>query len=96
MINADMRRYDYYTYGAPDQYGQPVLSSDAQGSIKIAINISSQAIQDNINYKDCSYIGLTHNLTVNDSFVIKYGDEMLKVMYVNPKGKLKQVFLKKI
>lgn len=96
MINADMRIYDYYTYGAADAYAQQTLSTEVQGTIKMAINITNQAVQDNINYKDCSYIGLTHDKAVNDSFVIKYGEEKLKVLYVNPRGKLKQVFLKKI
>lgn len=96
MINTDMRIYDYYTYGANDSYGQPQLSETSQGSIKMAINISSQAIQDNILYQDCSYVGLTMTSAVNDTFVIQYGDEKLKVLYVNPKGKYKQVFLKRI
>lgn len=102
MINADMRAYNYYLYGAKDSYGQQTLIKDAdgapvvQGSIKIALNTSSQSIQDNINYEDCSYIGLTLDKTVNDSFIIQYGEELLKVLYVNPKGRFKQVFLKRI
>ena len=96
MINAEMKLYDYYTYGELDAYGQPKLSEEVQGTIKIAINISSKSIQDNILFQDCSYIGLTMNSTVNDSFVIKYGDEKLKVLYVYPNGRYKQVFLKKI
>ena len=62
----------------------------------MAINISSQSIQDNILFKDCTYIGLTSDANVNDSYVIKYGKEQLKVLYVNPKGRLKQVFLKEM
>jgi hypothetical protein len=96
MINTDMRLYEYYTYGESNAYGQPQLSQTPQGSIKIAINSTSQSIQDNILYKDCSYIGLTFDSTVNDTFVIQYGDERLKVLYVNPKGRYKQVFLKRI
>lgn len=102
MINADMRLYDYFTFSGADAYGQQTLIKDedgnpaVQGSIKIAIHSTSEAIQDNINYKDSSYIGLTHDKTINDSFVIQYGEEKLKVLYVNPRGKLKQVFLKKI
>ena len=95
MINADMRIYDYYTYGNKDAYGQPQLSTEVKGSVKMAINISSQSIQDNINYKDANYIGLTHAL-LDDTFVIQYGDKKLKVLYVNPKGRLKQVFLAEI
>lgn len=96
MINSDMRLYDYFTYGQDDGYGMPALSTEVEGKIKMAINISSQAIQDNILFKDCTYIGLTSDANVNDSYVIKYGKEQLKVLYVNPKGRLKQVFLKEM
>lgn len=96
MINSDMRLYDYFTYGQDDGYGMPALSTEAKGKIKMAIYISSQAIQDNILFKDCTYIGLTSDANVNDSYVIKYGKEQLKVLYVNPKGRLKQVFLKEM
>ena len=92
MINATMRNYDYYTYGGLDEYGQPHLSNK-KGSIKMSINLTSQTVQDNILYKDATYVGLTH-ANVTDAFVIQYGDERLKVLYVNPMGRLKQVFLK--
>lgn len=92
MIVADMRTYDYFTYGDNDGYGQPTLSETVQGSIKMAINTTSQSVQDNINYKDASYIGLTLT-SVDDTYVIQYGDEKLKVLYVQPKGRFKQVFM---
>lgn len=92
MINADMRLYDYFTFGENDAYGQPVLSADPVGKIKMAINITSQSTQDNINYLNASYVGLTQ-AQVNDTYVIQYGLERLKVLYVNPKGRFKQVFL---
>lgn len=95
MINAQMRFYDYYTIGGKDAYGQAQISEETQGAVKMAINISSQSIQDNINYQDANYVGLTYFL-LDDTYVIKYGDKKLKVLYVNPKGKLKQVFLKEI
>jgi len=92
MIVADMRTYDYFTYGDNDGYGQPTLSETVQGSVKMAINTTSQSVQDNINYKDASYIGLTL-ASVDDTYVIQYGDEKLKVLYVQPKGRFKQVFM---
>lgn len=95
MINADFRTYDYYTYGARDAYGQQQLSKEAQGSVKMAIYSISHSIADNVRYKDSSYIGLT-SASIDDSFVIQYGEEKLKVLYVQPKGRLKQVFLKNI
>lgn len=92
MINTQMRDYDYFTFGEEDAYGQKQLSEKPVGKVKMCINISSTAIQDNINYKDCSYVGLTYAL-LDDSYVIKYGDELLKVQNVNPMGRMKQVFL---
>ena len=58
----------------------------------MAIYTTSQSVQANINYASANYIGLT-NSTVNDTFVIEYGAEKLKVLYVQPQGRYKQVFL---
>lgn len=96
MINAEMRYYDYFTFGELDAYGVPKLSNEKQGTIKIAIFTTSQSVQDNINYSNCNYIGLTFNPNIDSSYVIEYGEEKLKVLYVQPKGRLKQVFLVKI
>lgn len=95
MINADMRLYDYYTYSDNDNYGAPQLSEEVSGNIKIAIYTTSQGIQDNINYKNASYIGLTL-APIDDSYVIQYGEEKLKVLYVNKQGRFKQAFLTNI
>lgn len=95
MINVDMRYYNFFTLGEPNAYGQPQLSTQPQGQIKMAIYITSQSVQDNINYKDCKYLGLTTG-HVDDSYVIEYGQEKLKVLYVNPQGRFKQVFLGEI
>ena len=100
MIIANMRNYPYYLYSdTPDEYGQSVLIKDetgnpvTQGTVKLSINITSQAIQDNINYKQANYLGLTYDKNISDKYVIQYGDEMLKVLYVNPNGRLNQVFM---
>lgn len=103
MINTQMREYNYFLYSSePNAYGQLTLIKDAdgepviQGTIKIAINNTSTAIQENISYKDATYIGLTLNKNINDTYVIQYGDEHLKVLYVNPQGRYRQVFMNSI
>lgn len=96
MINADMLPYNYYTFGAKNEYGEPVLSEEAQGSIRMAINIVTQGIADNVNYKQATFIGLTHDAKVDSTYVIEYGAIKLKVLYVNPRGRLKQVFLSEL
>lgn len=93
MINVDMRDYNYYLYGENNAYGQPQLSAEAQGTVKMAIYTVSQSIQDNILYQDCSYIGLTNDAEIDDKYVIQYGKERLKVLYVQPRGRFKQAFL---
>ena len=96
MIATNMSIYNYFTFGDNSGYGQPTLSEEPQGTIKMAIYLSSQSTQDNINYQDCNYVGLTTDKSVNDKMVIQYGSEKLKVLYVNSAGRFTQAFLKKI
>lgn len=95
MINTDMRVYDFFTLGLEDEYGQRSMPSEdavPSGTVKMAINLTNQLIQDNINYQNANYVGLTH-ANVDDTYIIQYGEERLKVLYVNPKGRLKQVYM---
>lgn len=97
MINTDMRLFSYFTFGEKNAYGEPQLSEEVKGSIKISINSISQSISDNVNYKQATYIGLTRDAEVNDTYVIAYEEGIkLKVLYVVPKGRLKQVFMAEI
>lgn len=96
MIYCDMKDYNYFTFGGKNAYGQPQLSEQPQGTIKIAIYTVSQSLQENILYKDCSFVGLTTDGEVNDTYVIEYGKERLKVSYIQPKGRFKQVFLQRM
>ena len=91
-MEQSMRTYDYYLYGDSNGYGQPTLSEETQGQIKMAIYETSTSVQQNINYTGAAYIGLTHDANINDKYVIVFGDEKLKVLYVKP-GRYKQVFL---
>lgn len=95
MINADMRVYNYFTFGDKNPYGQRTVSKEPVGKVSMAIYLTSQSIQDNINYKNCQYVALTH-ANVDDTYVIDYEGDKLKVLYVNPRGRFKQVFLAKI
>lgn len=90
-----MRHYDYFTYGDNNAYGQPQLTTEVQGSIKMAIYTTNQSTTDNIKYKNATYIGLT-KAAVNDSYVIQYEGVKLKVLYIQPRGRYKQVYLAEI
>ena len=95
MLNRDMRTYDYFQYTTNNAYGEQQLSDLPIGKVKMAIHVTNQSIQDNINYSGANYIGFTYAL-LDDSHVIQYGSEKLKVLYVNPAGRLYQVFMVKI
>lgn len=95
MITTDMRTYSYFTLGKDNGYGQPVISKEPKGTIKMAINMSSQSVQDNINFQDCNYTGLTM-APIDDTYVIQYGNEKLKVLYINPRGRYTFVYLMRI
>jgi hypothetical protein len=95
MINAGMRTYEYYTYEKENQYGQRQLSTSPVGTIKMVINLTSQSVQDNINYKEAQYMGLTR-AEIDDNAVIQFGNEKLKVQSINPFGRMNQVFMVKI
>lgn len=96
MINSNMRTYQYHIYGDRDAYGQPALSAIPVGEAKISIEIASQSIQDSIAYSGCTYIGLTRDAAISDKCVIIYGDEKLKVQYVNPRGRLRLLYLSRL
>lgn len=93
MINNEMRLYNYMLYAQSDEYGQATISNEIKGQIKMAIYTMSQAIADNIKYKEATYIGLTQS-EIDDRFIILYGNEKLKVLYVNEQGRMKQVFMR--
>ena len=96
MINSSFRTYPYYQYQGKDAYAQPQLSAEPIGTVKMAIFITSQTIQENINYSGANYVGFTYNKEIDDDCVIQYGSEKLKVLYVNPLGRKIQVFLARV
>lgn len=96
MIRADMKPYTFTTLGDLDEYGFPVKSNEPKGTIKIAIYTVNQALTNNIKYSEASYIGLTDDTEVNDTYIINYGKEQLKVLYTNNQGRYTQVFMSEV
>ena len=91
MINTRMKEYSYCLLAGNDEYGQPKVT-EAQGTIKMSLALTSQSIQNNINYSNANFIGLTLS-DIDDKYIINYEDKRLKVLYVFTGGRYKQVFL---
>lgn len=99
MINTSMREYEFYRYGELNDYGQQTLIKDesgepiVQGTVKMSINLTTQATQDSITYHNAQFFALTHDKSVDDTYVIQYGKTRLKVLFVTPGVRYRQVFL---
>lgn len=93
MINSRMRFYNYSQLIAEnDDYGQPKII-EVEDKVKMSINFASETLQENSLYSGAQYVGLTLNKDIDETCIIKYGDEELKVLYINPSGKYRQVFM---
>lgn len=95
MINAQMTEYKYFVC-KENEYGEQVIDTSSSGTILMAINLVNKEVTDNILYTNANYIGLTLDNSIADKFIIEYGKEKLKVLYVNPQGRYKQVFMAKV
>jgi len=99
MINTSMRAYEYFKYGEPNEYGQQTLIKGengeplVQGTVKLAIALTTQATQDSINYHNAQFCAQTLDNDIDDTYVILYGKTRLKVLFVASGGRYKQVFL---
>lgn len=94
-INNQMKSYNYYTTGALNDYGQPVIDTTPKGTIEMAINIRTFTTKDYILYSSAEYIGLTA-APVDDTYIIEYGAERLKILYVNKIGRLNQCIMERM
>ena len=99
MIINKMRLYDYWLITVNEDYQQEVLpdaATEPTGQVKLSIYPTSTGTQDNILYANCSYVGLTFDAEIDEKYIIQYGKERLKVMYIQPNGRFKQVYMKKV
>lgn len=99
MIQNKMRLYDYWKVINNDEYAQeliPPADAEPLGQVKLSIFPTSTGTQDNILYANCSYVGFTYDAGIDDKYIIQYGNERLKVMYIQQAARMKQVFLKRI
>lgn len=94
MINSNMKKYDYYLLPEKNEYGQQLIVEGAppDGVIKLAIYETSKGINENNLYSGAQYVGLTFD-SIDDTYIIQYGDRRLKVLYTIASPRYTQVFL---
>lgn len=92
VINRSMREALKFALGADDEYGQATLDTENPSTIHLTFGLYNHKEVEDVRYQDVEYTGLTFdNLTDND--VIQLGEDKYKVKFVNPFGRINQVFL---
>jgi hypothetical protein len=96
MLATQMREYSYSRLiDEVDEYGQP-QTIEAEGVVKMAINFASEQVTANNLYSGASYVGFTLNKEVDETYIIQYKENKLKVTYANNLGRYNQVYLAKL
>ena len=94
LFNRTLQTLVVHTHGGVDDYGYQLAEELSTRKIEGSVSLYQHTQTSDIRYIDCEYVVLTKDkdISVNDSIEIN-GKEM-KVMFVNPYGRLKQVFIK--
>lgn len=92
VINRDMREATLLTMGGKDAYGQNLSNIIAQSTIHLTFGLYNHREVDDIRYQAITHTGLTKDV-VNDNQIIVLDGKQYKVQFVNPYGRLSQLFL---
>lgn len=96
MINREMIPAVLLTYdGSLDEYGQPRKDVPSKGSIEITEpKIYKHSPVEDIRFNDVEYTSLTFYKSITDENEIFVNDKTYTICFVNPQGRLAQLFLK--
>lgn len=93
MINRDMVSATVVTYGGVDEYGQMMTTPTASREISMTIGLYNHSESSDVRYMAVNYTGLTRDKEITDKDSVIIGGKEYKVLFVNPYGRLTQVFL---
>lgn len=89
-----LTKYNYYTLVDSEYGGKTADFTSPTGVVNMAIQLNNMAMNSNTIYTSANFVGLTQE-DIDDTYIIEYGNEKLKVLYVYPEGKYKQVFMQR-
>jgi hypothetical protein len=94
MINRELVNATVVTYGGIDSYGQMLAEPVESKTIEMTFGVFNHTPTTDVRYQNVEYYGLTKDKDINDTMGIIIDGKEYKVIYVNPCGRLTQVFLK--
>lgn len=93
VINRSEVKATLKTMGGQDEYGQDLVDALEEKPITLTFGLYNHKQTDDVRYEDVEYTGLTA-YDVSDNQIIAIGDKEYKVLFVNPFGRMNQVFLR--
>lgn len=92
MINREMRTALLRTYGGIDEYGQPLSFLLDETIIETTFGIYNHQSTNDIRFQNITHYALT-KAPANDKQKLVIDGVEYKIMFVNPTGRLNQLFL---
>lgn len=94
MVNREMRKVTLVSYkpGA-DQYGQQMQVPNQEKEIEMTFGLYTHTESEGPQYQDVNYYGLTREKGIADNQTVRIDDKDYKILFVNPFGRLTQVFM---
>lgn len=92
VINRNMRQAQMYKLGELDEYGQEELDTENSTTVNLTFSLFNHRDTEDVRYQDVEYCGLTYD-NITDNNVLLLDNKKYKVKFVNPYGRIKEVFL---
>ncbi len=92
VINRDMRQAQMFSLGEIDEYGQETIDTETPSTVHLTFGLFTHHETEDVRYQDVEYCGLTKD-DITDNDILLLDDKRYKVKFVNPYGRMKEVFL---
>lgn len=95
MINREMRPAAVLSYeDSLDEYGQSNTGVPTERMIELTLRIHQHTKVEDIRFNEVTHSALTFDKSIIDANKIRIGDDTYSIEFVNPEGRLTQLFLK--
>jgi hypothetical protein len=95
MINREFRKAILRSYAGVDAYGQMLSTSVDSREIDITFGLYNHTETSDVRYQEATHYGLTKEKDINDKQTLAIEGIEYKIIFVNPYGRLTQIFMRK-
>lgn len=86
-----MRKAQVFHLSGVDEYAQPTWDMESSQTIYLTFGLFSHSPVEDIRYQNVEYTGLTEDFC-GEGDLLKIGEDFYRVLFVNPFGRIRQVF----